>query len=251
MICLYFYFLFCYNTLHTMNKSIKKSKALYNPKIVKNTTWDIIPNIFLFSAGFFFFILILFHFFTYSYFIVKNSSMIPTLNNNSNGLNDAVYVNRYASVEVGDIVVVKNHQSYSVIKRIIGFGGDKIGFVTKLNDDNEVVRKLVRIPNGLQTYYEFDEYYLENDKVNEYAFERFQSLIAKSNNVEIIDGIDFYVIGENEIFYLGDNRVSSFDCLNYGSVDEKLLVGKVELIVKEQKFFLIQYLLFLFGINKI
>mgnify|MGYP002535886985 CR=1 FL=1 len=233
-----------------MNKSIKKSKALYNPNIIKKTKWDFIPIIILVLAVFFALILITINYLTHAYFIVKNGSMSPTLNANTHGLNDAVYVNKYADVEVGDIAVV-NGQTYSVIKRIVGCGGDKIGFVTKLNDNGEVIRKLARIPKGLNTYYELDEFYLENDKVNEYAFERFQGLIAKGEKIEFIDGIAFYAIGENEIFYVGDNRVSSFDCFNYGSVDKQCLIGKVEVIVKEQRFFLLQYLLYTLGIKKV
>ncbi len=234
-----------------MIKSIRKSNTLYNPKIVKKTRWDILPNIFLFLAGLFCFTFIMINFFTYSYFIVKNSSMSPTLNTNPNGINDAVYVNRFAKIEVGDIIVIRNEQtSYSVIKRVIGLGGDKIGFITKV-EDGEIIRKLVRIPKGLQTYYEINEDYLENPMVNEYAFEKFQNLVSKEDNVEIVEGIAFYVVGDNEIFYVGDNRTASFDCFNYGSVSENLLIGRVDVIIKEQKFFIVQYFLYLFGIKKI
>lgn len=54
-----------------MNKSIKKSKALYNPNIIKKTKWDFIPIIILVLAVFFALILITINYLTHAYFIVK------------------------------------------------------------------------------------------------------------------------------------------------------------------------------------
>ena len=129
---------------------------------------------------------------TYVFFnvVVDGSSMRPTL---SSG--DVLVANRQAGYERGSIVVIGGVKEYWLIKRVIAVEGDNV----------EIKEGRVYI-NGN----ELDEPYLSSSAYT--------------------DELDWETctLGEDEIFYLGDNRTNSSDSRSYGVCKERNIVGVVE-----------------------
>ncbi len=151
-----------------------------------------------------------------SSFIVDGISMYPTLDggngdqkegssNEERTNGETLYLNKVADIKRGDIVVftpewIKNDNGeyISLVKRVIGIGGDHI--VIK---DDKVWR------NGEL----LDETYINNDTAtfpHEY-------------------NIDIYV-PYGELFCMGDNRNHSDDSRIYGTVKLENVIGKCFLI---------------------
>ena len=64
------------------------------------------------------------------------------------------------------------------------------------------------------------------------------------------NGLKYIHVGENQIFYVGDNRDNSFDCIDYGPQDCENLIGKVVFLIKENRFRILQVICQLLGITK-
>ena len=162
---------------------------------------------------------------THEYHIVSGSSMVPTLNN---GSTDGVFVSKIKSYSRGDIIVADKGEkdekgnNIFVIKRLIAVGGDKIK-ITTIDGYCRVVLKI----EGEQEVV-LDEPYLLDYSVNNGLNVRFEKMI--SDCLLSTDEQGFLEIGQDEIFYLGDNRLVSNDCSVYGPKKKSLVVGKVDYI---------------------
>lgn len=174
---------------------------------------------------------------------VNGSSMYPTLNNNyGSKKNDVVFVNMYdKDLDYEDIVVV-NTDSEKIIKRLIGLAGDKINIV-RIDSEESGNSKYCLERNGKI----IEENYI-NIKISpstpaisengmDKTFEQFEELRkTKAENFEGIDeegnGTGAFVVPDNSIFVLGDNRAVSRDSTSYGAFSLDKLVGKVEHIKK-------------------
>lgn len=183
--------------------------------------------------------------------VVEGYSMLPTLNNyESEDVSDCVYINRFASANRGDIIVVHNPQNNSnankyVIKRLIATEGDKIAIVRTDNGAVSAINGTYRISiikKGSTQAELVDEPYLEEDTSLYFTYMEFQTLINKSNlngcKIVTVNGIKYLEINEGYIFYLGDNRSSegaSNDCMDYGPVEASKIVGRVNIIVYQNK----------------
>lgn len=128
---------------------------------------------------------------------VKGESMLPTYNNGQ-----IILMNRHEpTYDRGDVVIVDetyegDTTSYYVIKRIIAFAGDKIEFD---NDTSSI--------------------YVNNEKIDEsYLNDAVFSFPDEYNN---------YVVPQNYVFVMGDNRNNSYDSRDYGPIQESQLMGKV------------------------
>ncbi|MBQ0099530.1 MAG: signal peptidase I, partial [Firmicutes bacterium] len=121
-------------------------------------------------------------------------SMNPTLESG-----DELVINRVALPKRGDIAVFDiEERNYWIIKRVIGIEGDTI----KL-EDNKVYRKTVD-----------DEDFI---------------LIEEDYTQGITEpkGQTIYSVGEDEYFFLGDNRENSADSRYYGLRAKEDLIGVV------------------------
>lgn len=146
-------------------------------------------------------IVVLLRSFVFGLFYVPSGSMLPTLQ-----INDHVVVTKFtyqfSAPKRGDIVVfdypvalAETGEKVKYVKRLIGLPGEKI----------EIKEGKLFVNDNL-----IDEPYLASDS----------------------DMSDFSptLLGEKEYFMMGDNRNHSNDSRYWGTVDEALLVGKVQFI---------------------
>lgn len=191
----------------------------------------------------------------YKYFTVKQNSMRPLLNNYENSnISDGVFVNVRAKFTVGDVVVI--NQGQNIIKRIIGMPGDKIAVTDRINDNNELEFVILRIAAGTLSPYTMEENYLSEEAKTtgmQTAYQEFVVLLSKTpyNKKTQVNDITYLVLGDNEVFYLGDNRKVSEDSSNHGAADISKVVGKVEIIVKKEQNMLYHILCYLLGFKKV
>lgn len=171
---------------------------------------------------------------------VVGASMYPTLNGGD--LNEAtcdiVYLQRTQNFNKLDIVVFKSNNYTGddslYIKRVIGVAGDVIQF--KKNTEAESLTD----PNG----YLVHEYFLyingelqHEDYVNQETLTPSAMLLRvhaskeESQYAKVINEEEI-VVGEGEIFVLGDNRRISNDSKYFGCVKTEDCVGKVVLHVQ-------------------
>lgn len=174
---------------------------------------------------------------THEYHVIKGSSMMPTLNNNST---DGVFVSTIKPYTRGDIIVYEKEDGVHVIKRIIAMGGDKL----KVEQIDGQVR-IVLIYAGEQEQTVLDEPYLENYENNSILQTRFDKMIIDC--ALTLDANGFFQLEENQIFYLGDNRKVSNDCSIYGPKNKSGVVGKVDYIAYGNSFIYFQVLKQVFG----
>ncbi len=208
---------------------------------------DILPKLSLYLAFFIYVIFSLVFVNTYTYYEVQNTSMRPLLNDSST--NDGVYLNNFAEVEVGDVIIAINpeERTKTVIKRLMAVGGDKIA----ITFDNATTTYVVkRIAKGHSSAYTVLEPYITGQGMPQ-VYNDFITLLTTTENKENIGGIDYLVLEDDEIFYMGDNRVSSRDCIDYGPSKRADVIGRVDIIVKEQKYFIISIIKYLFGFQTI
>ena len=170
--------------------------------------------------------------------------MVPTLN--YNGSTDGVFVSKVKSYKRGDIIVTKigelneNNSEKIVIKRLIAIGGDKIT-IREVDGVNRIVLIYFDETNEII----LEEPYLLDYYQNAGLKTKFQEMITEQSLELDDDG--FLTIAEDEIFFLGDNRVSSRDCLKYGPKKKSMVVGLVDYIAYGNKYIYWQVIKQVFG----
>lgn len=140
---------------------------------------------------------------------VKGRSMLPTYN--SSGGEDTVYIHK-GDYDYGDIVIIEL-ENKDIIKRIIGLSGDRIE-IKLINDKYRVFRNNILL----------DENYIYSIDGNVSTYHNLRTY--KSEHPEYFDG-DVFVVGNNQVFTLGDNRGDSRDSSYYGAFDISQILGKV------------------------
>lgn len=145
-------------------------------------------------------------------FYISGPSMEMTLLEN-----DRVLVNKMSyrlhDIHRGDIVVFdrvtingQQVEHTDLIKRVIG-----------VENDTVEIQKCKVLVNGTI----IDEPYLDKDVLN----------LPTPEDVCRIADMKKVTVPENQIFVMGDNRAQSFDSRNFGSVPEKLVVGRAFAVV--------------------
>lgn len=124
---------------------------------------------------------------------VSGPSMLPTLHDK-----DFMLISKYDRVDRFDVVVLKervadNVPSKNIVKRVIGFGGDRVAVVNGQLFINNVA---------------YNEYYLD------------------SANTEAFKNVNFDItVPEDHIFVMGDNRDVSKDSRTVGSFKKSAVIG--------------------------
>jgi len=133
-------------------------------------------------------------YFLFQPFIVKGQSMEPNFENSNYLIVDELSY-RFRDPQRGEVVVFRYPKNISqrFIKRIIGLPGEKIEIeagVVMMN--GKILDESKYLPSGVQT----------------------------TGNTQIS-------LDENEYFVLGDNRISSFDSRQWGTLPRKNIIGRV------------------------
>lgn len=125
---------------------------------------------------------------------VSGNSMIPTLHNE-----DLLIANRLKEGKKGDIIIIADEKEYWLVKRVIATEGDTVMF----DKDGFVYI------NG-EKY--SDEFGFANHTLHDVKIE-----LDKE-----------YLLKEDEVFYLGDNRNNSNDSRDLWTCKQSQIVGVVE-----------------------
>lgn len=204
-----------------MEKSNKKVL-----KIVLNVVLDVVILFLVAICGLFAFFK-----FTYSEALVYGPSMYPTLN--SGTVEDVVGINAKAKYSYGDIVTCEIEKAdeqgnnISIIKRVIALAGDYVDI--DYNEKDE----LVVILNGEI----LEEPYIAKRATKEdapVAYSHWKSYIKTTQGITYEDGKGL-LIGDDEVFLMGDNRLVSNDSTILGPLKTNKVQGKVEFIYKKNQ----------------
>lgn len=160
---------------------------------------------------------------------VVGFSMQPTLNahvTDRNEVGDIVYVNKFADIDVNDVVVAEvKWNSASIIKRLVGKPGDTVKIAIEENDHYALYcndRLLYTRPADLETIsYCSKSVSYEN---------KYQNCYFDNDN-------NFYIeLKEDEYFLMGDHWTGSMlDSLTKGPVKKSEIIGRVELLIKDEE----------------
>jgi len=151
--------------------------------------WEILKIVFIALV-----IVIPIRYFLFQPFIVKGQSMEPNFEDSNYLIVDELSY-RFRDPQRGEVVVFRYPRNVSqrFIKRIIGLPGEKI----------EIEAGVVMV----------------NGKILDES-EYFPSGVQTLGNIQIS-------LDENEYFVLGDNRISSFDSRQWGTLPRKNIIGRV------------------------
>ena len=133
-------------------------------------------------------------YFLFQPFIVNGQSMEPNFENSNYLIVDELSF-RFRDPQRGEVVVFRYPKNISqrFIKRIIGLPGDKIEVKAgSIMVNDQVLDESKYLPSGVQT----------------------------PGNIQTS-------LNENEYFVLGDNRISSFDSRQWGTLPRKNIIGRV------------------------
>ena len=156
---------------------------------------------------------------------VLGASMKPLYNSDPRKGNDVVYVNVYDhDYAIGDIIVIRVSAGDPIIKRVVALAGDKVDIIK--TDDGyklEINGKLID-----EDYLQIDTS-LENETLRNGMFSSFEKLeTLREEHTELFDESGEYIVGENQVFAMGDNRHVSKDSTFYGAFDSSDIMGIVE-----------------------
>jgi len=138
--------------------------------------------------------------FLYGFHLVSEPGMVPALRGG-----DLVMFNRFdRDYAVGDLLLL-DFEGQRQVRRVVARAGD----IVDITEDQGLM------VNGA-TVQELEIYYFTH---------RFE------------EGVDFpLVVGEHQVFVLGDARTSATDSRIYGAVDVQDTLGKVITIIRRRKF---------------
>ena len=154
---------------------------------------------------------------TYEIANVQGKSMLTTFEESG----DAVCYKRINKYTRGDVIVYQRTTGTKVIKRVIALAGDKI----RIDFDEDSMSYKVFLNNEV-----LDEPYLDEDYSSmQKSAIRFRELYYNNINgsAQYFDEDFNLVVPEGYIFYMGDNRTNSSDCVEYGPQITDNILGKV------------------------
>jgi len=161
---------------------------------------------------------------------VVGLSMYPTLNDGKSA-KDRVFINKHEKGGVGDIVVAdiskQSNWDHSlegdyVVKRLVAVEGDRVE-ILKLGESSYELRVNNKVLYTKE-YGELPASYI-------YFYSYLESHRGEEDRVEN----NSIILKENEIFLIGDNWLSSYDCTSCGPVQKNSLVGRVDIVVPKDE----------------
>ena len=187
------------------------------------------------------------------YYPISGTSMQPLLN--ASGIDqDFVYVSKNKSnITYGDVIIYEG-ETNTIIKRVIAMGGDNIMIkdtnVADENSANNLYAIYIQY-NGEGEFVELKEDYIQNKSTYKIQYNQlYNTNLDQKKFVEDLNGNKYLHLEEDEIFYMGDNRLNSYDCVDYGPMEYKNIIGKVVFIVHDNNFKLFDVVKQILGIYK-
>lgn len=126
---------------------------------------------------------------------IWGDSMHPTIDNGTLVCVDTGFYRRHP-VAAGDIVLLK-HNGETYVKRVVAVPGDEL-LLIRTKDASAVLIPLWRVIPALELCRHNEETYLER-----------------------------LIVGEDQFYAVGDNRIASFDSRDFGSVSRSEIIGRV------------------------
>ncbi len=131
---------------------------------------------------------------------VTGSSMYPTLDGG-----EIMILNKLSSIKRFDVVIVKrNNDSESIIKRVIGLPGDTVEV------RNDVV-------------------YINDEELNPDKYGYLDANLVGLDKLSY--STDKITLDDDEYFVLGDNRLNSIDSHIFGPVKKEEIKGRARLVI--------------------
>ena len=199
---------------------------------------------------------------------VDGRSMSPTINSyyedgSETKKNEIAYYTTYKTPQKGDIVIIDYEKAglsaVDAIKRLIAVGGDTICYY---NGEILINGKVLDEPYMDKSYNHLiqtrgktyaDEWQQNCYNTSKNSFNNFCKAMVESslseeyltntfkknyttdyaNCIKYNDAIEGYVLTlpENYVYFLGDNRRSSNDCSDFGPIEKKYMLVKVDYVV--------------------
>ncbi|MBQ8909091.1 MAG: signal peptidase I [Clostridia bacterium] len=208
----------------------------------------------------------------YSYITISGRSMQSTLNPSpvytsitTDGettkawLQDGVYIEETKNVDYNDIIVINNAaKDKTVIKRALAFGGDYISIVKLQLEDGASEYRFIRVKENTSIVEVLEEGYVNNHTawaadlqlpqdvqtptvVYEPVF--YQTFSNNGYDAKLVTlpkfdlEIKMFKVPEDEVFYMGDNRLFSADAREKGTISNESVRGKVVEIVRNGSYY--------------
>lgn len=183
-----------------------------------------------------------------NYHSVIGSSMRPLLN--AKGDTDYVYVNPKIKTSRGEVGLFITKDNKLVVKRLIATGGEyvKVSLTESVYEGRNLYKIFVKSSEDAN-WEMIDDSYIYNPLLNENLYSDFYQANTNKEFVYINEEKVLYV-PQGKVFYLGDNRMTSYDCADYGPGDESNEAGKVIFIIYGNYFRLWQVITQLLGFAK-
>ena len=182
-----------------------------------------------------------------SYYPIDGDSMQPLLNAEGNG-GDFVYATKNSDGITYSTVMIyfkekdmtspyqQDHKDRNVIKRVIAMAGDNVMIKStgvRVEGTADDYYAIFIQYGGQGEFVELVEDYIQDKTVYRNMYNQFYISGRLDHKPFSYDdnGNRYLHIEDDEIFFLGDNRLDSWDCLDYGAQKIDPIVGKVEYII--------------------
>ena len=211
---------------------------------------------------------------SYRYVAINGLSMQPTFNAspvfvNGKSVSDGVYIKLTQDVDYGDIIIIDktDEANHTIIKRLLGKGGDRIS-IAKLKINGSEEYRFLRVKSGSSRVEIVNEKYIAGvctdtsgqkyslgyqnwSRVSSYTdnYIKYESsfygtfIWGKEEEVDYFlydfsysgqsyEDVKFFEIEPGKIFYMGDNRTGSSDARSTGTEYSSKIIGKVVVTTK-------------------
>ncbi|KQN96770.1 signal peptidase I [Paenibacillus sp. Leaf72] len=146
--------------------------------------------------------------------IIQNFIILPTVvigDSMKSTLSDSerFFANRFIyyfkDPKAGDIITFHGDESQDYVKRVIAVGGQTVEIID-------------------------DELYVNSVLVEESYIELLRQRAIDEGRKKFMNNFGPYVVPDDEIFVMGDNRNNSYDSRDFGSITKDKIIGKAELV---------------------